>query len=104
MLLCNSNKRKVTKMDTPKKLIIIGSILLIVLNPFAVNVEADLLIIAINELTKWLVISSSYIMAIGGTLIVVGVILAHEANRRKEVKRLKSLKNKKTEKAGEFIG
>lgn len=90
-------------LTTSKKLVLVGGAGAILLNPLSVNILGDFAVVAINQLVRWLVVSSTYTMAVSGTLIAVGLFIAYEARKSSEVKRLKKLKSKKTQTAGEFI-
>jgi hypothetical protein len=90
-------------MNTSKKLIIVGGAAIILLNPLSVNIIGDLLTTGITQAVKWLVVSSTYTMAVAGTLVFVGMLLAYEASKAKQTKKLKSLKTKKTQSAGEYL-
>ena len=90
-------------MNISNKLMIGGIIGLAAFNPLSTNLIADVLVTAINEATKALVLGSGYIMVASGTLIAVGALLTFEARKKANNKKLKTLKNKPTQKAGKFI-
>jgi len=85
------------------KLAIAGGLLVIVFNPLAVAFWSDGLVEAINFVSKQLVNISNYTVVIGATLLLVAGLLYWESRSKKETDRLKKLKTKKTQKAGQFI-
>lgn len=75
------------------KFLIMGVILIAVFNPLAVVLWADGMSVALEFLKDGLVEISNYTVAIGATLVVVGLILMHSNKTAKSNKKLAKLKN-----------
>ena len=90
-------------MTIGKTIMGVGIVALLVLNPFTVNIISDALIIVIDLINEYLVLASGYIIAIAGTLVLVGLIVVISEHKQADNKKLKKLKTKKTQKAGKFI-
>lgn len=86
-----------------KKLLLTGLVIIAVFNPLAVNLWSDALVTALDLLAREMISFSGYTMVIGATLVLVSGLLIYSDKQASEKKRLKSLKNKKTSKAGEYI-
>jgi len=88
-------------------LIIIGATAIIAFNPLSVVILADLLTIIIEQTKIVLVEFSAYIVAVGATILAMSLLMKHlikdAKSTSKESKRLESLKNKPTQKAGSFL-
>jgi hypothetical protein len=85
-----------------QKVLALGFILVLVFNPFAVNLWSDALIIGLRYGSRLLISVSDYTVVIGGTLLLVGVVMYMDVRKKKETNRLKKLKDKKIEKAGGY--
>ena len=90
-------------MTIAKKLIAVGIVSLLVLNPLATNLVADGMILAINTVMEYLVLGSGYIMAVAGTLVGVGALLMYTESKQADTAKLKKMKTTKTKRAGEFL-
>ena len=86
-----------------KKILLAGLLIVAVFNPLSVNLWSDGLVTALDLLAREMISFSGYTMAIGVTLVLVSGLLIYSDRQTSEKKRLKSLKNKKTSKAGEYI-
>jgi len=86
-----------------KKLMIAGGILVMVFNPLSVALWNDALTTGLNWLAAQLIHISNYTVIIGGTLLAVSLIVYLDGRSKKETAKLKKLKTRPTEKAGEFI-
>jgi hypothetical protein len=85
------------------KLAIAGGVLVVVFNPLAVAIWSDGLVELINLIAKQLVNISNYTVVIGVTLLAVAGILYWDGRSKKQTAKLKKLKHKKTEKAGDYL-
>lgn len=81
----------------------VGIVLVAVFNPLAVNLWADALQIALDIVSRELINISDYTVVVGATLILVGGLLWYNERGKKETAKLKKLKNKKSQKAGEYL-
>lgn len=82
------------KISLSTKFVGLGAVLVAVFNPLSVNLWGDALLIALDLLVRELVNVSNYSVAVGATLLVVGLILRHDASSKKETAKLKKLKGK----------
>ena len=90
-------------MQLYKKVLILGAILVGVFNPLSIALWSDALVLVINFITTQLALYSNYTVVVGATLLIIGAILWNDNRSKKETKRLKKLKAKKTQSAGQFI-
>lgn len=85
------------------KLALAGGVLVIVFNPLSVAVWSDGLVELINLIAEQLVNISNYTVVVGGTLLLVSGILYWDGRSKKQTAKLKKLKHKKTESAGDYL-
>lgn len=85
------------------KILITGGVLVAVFNPLSVNLWADALDIALQVISEQLIHISNYTVVIGGTLILVGLVLSYAERSKKQTTKLKKMSKKPTAKAGEYI-
>ena len=75
-----------------------------VFNPLSVRLWEDAITVGLAYLADTLVLVSNYTVIVGGTLMLVAVILYIDGRSKKETKKFKKLKSSKTNKAGEYLG
>ena len=104
------NMKNIKNIKWYNKLIIIGSLLLLTINPLSLIFISSGIEIAVqmigNALQSGITIAIEYIyipMGLGAVLIFLGIGASMGANEKNNIAKLKSMKNKPTNKAGKYL-